>query len=98
MSWKNTNIMPHVGISTRMFVTDWLSLSIGLRDYMFSDKFEPRDRDNHVFVNADKSTTIRPMTLQEAKDNPDKRFTYNVMVCGSIAIYLPFSFQYKTPR
>ena len=41
--FSNRNICPSLAISTRMFVTDWLALSIGLRDYMFSDKFENRN-------------------------------------------------------
>jgi outer membrane beta-barrel protein len=79
------DIMPHLGISTRMFVTDWLALSIGLRDYMFEDKFEKRDRPPG-------------QTAAQAKANGVSEFTQNLMVFVSAGLYLPTSFQYKTPR
>jgi len=88
-TWTNFDIMPTVGLSTRMFVTDWLALSIGLRDYIFNDKFEPLNR--HEYQN-------REMTLQEAKANATPAWTNNIMVFGSIGFYLPPSFQYRTPR
>jgi outer membrane beta-barrel protein len=84
-AFSNLDIMPHLGISTRMFVTDWLALSIGLRDYMFEDKFEKRDRPPG-------------QTAAQAKANGVSEFTQNLMVFVSAGLYLPTSFQYKTPR
>jgi outer membrane beta-barrel protein len=83
--FSNFLIMPHLGISTRMFLTDWLALSIGIRDYIFDDKFEKRDRP------AGQSAAV-------AKQNGQYALTQNIMVFGSIGFYLPPSFQYKTPR
>ena len=83
--FNNTNIMPHLGISTRMFVANWLALSIGIRDYIFDDKFENRGRP------AGQSAAV-------AKQNGQSALTENIMVFGSIGFYLPPSFQYKTPR
>jgi outer membrane beta-barrel protein len=83
--FSNVDIMPQLAISTRMFVTDWLALSIGLRDYMFEDKFERRDRPSG-------------QTAAQAKSNGVSEFTQNVMVFVSAGLYLPTSFQYKTPR
>jgi len=94
-TWTNFDIMPHVGISTRMFVTDWLALSIGLRDYMFLDKFEPLNRHEYQ---PDKNSPPRDMTLDEAKSNASSSFTQNIMVLVSAGFYLPPSFSYKTPR
>lgn len=83
--FNNLNIMPHFGISTRMFVANWLALSIGIRDYIFDDKFENRGRP------AGQSAAV-------AKQNGSSALTENIMVFGSIGFYLPPSFQYKTPR
>jgi outer membrane beta-barrel protein len=82
--WRNLDIMPQVGISTRMFVTDWLSLSIGLRDYIFSDKFESLNRGNEK--------------VQQAQAAETHAITNNIMVFVSAGLYLPTSFSYKTPR
>jgi hypothetical protein len=68
-----------------MFVTDWLALSIGLRDYIFLDKFESLNR--QAGENA-----------ATAKKNGQDSLTQNVMVFVSAGFYLPTSFQYKTPR
>jgi len=84
-AFGNLDIMPHFGISTRMFVTDWLALSIGLRDYIFLDKFESLNRQ------AGESAAT-------AKKNGQDSLTQNVMVFVSAGFYLPTSFQYKTPR
>ena len=81
----NLDIMPHLGISTRMFLANWLSLSIGIRDYIFDDKFENLGRP------AGQSAAL-------AKQNGQFALTQNIMVFGSIGFYLPPSFQYKTPR
>jgi outer membrane beta-barrel protein len=94
-TWGNRNISPHFAISTRAFVTDWLALSIGLRDYIFLDKFEPLNR--HDYNPPDGSAT-RAMTLQEAKTNATSSLTQNIMVFVSAGFYLPPSFQYKKPR
>ena len=96
--WGNMNICPHIAISTRMFVTDWLALSIGLRDYIFLDKFEPLNRHNYVPAGSAAGTPGGTMTLQEAKANASSSLTQNVMVFGSVGFFLPPSFSYKTPR
>jgi outer membrane beta-barrel protein len=90
--FSNTLIMPHLGISTRMFVTNWLALSIGIRDYIFDDKFEKRDRP----ARTDAQTVAQ--AAADAKKNGESALTQNIMVFGSIGFYLPTSFQYKTPR
>ncbi len=83
--FSNTDICPSLAISTRMFVTDWLALSIGLRDYMFIDKFENKNRPEG-------------QNAADAKANGVSEFTQNVMVFVSAGLYLPTSFSYKTPR
>jgi outer membrane beta-barrel protein len=91
-TWGNMDICPHFGISTRAFVTDWLALSIGLRDYIFLDKFEPLNR--HRIGPLDPGQT----ELQQAKANSTSSLTQNVMVFVSAGFFLPPSFSYKTPR
>jgi outer membrane beta-barrel protein len=83
--FSNLDIMPHLGISTRMFVANWLALSIGIRDYIFDDKFESLNRP-------------AGQSAADAKKNGQFALTENIMVFGSIGFYLPPSFQYKTPR
>ena len=84
-TFSNRNICPSLAISTRMFVTDWLALSIGLRDYIFIDRFE----------NANRPENQRAAL---AKTNGVSETTNNVMVFVSAGLYLPTSFSYKTPR
>jgi hypothetical protein len=90
-------IAPHLGIATRMFVTDWLALSVGLRDYGFLDKFEPLNRHSYT-PDPNDPNSKRAMTPDEAKRFATSSFTQNLMFFASIAFYLPPSFQYKTAR
>jgi outer membrane beta-barrel protein len=97
-------ICPMVGISSRMFITDWLSVSMGLRDYIFLDKFEPLSRHGYPVREGEPTydpgnpNKTRAMTLDEAKANTSSSLVQNMMVFVSIGFYLPPSFQYKTPR
>ncbi|MGC9982517.1 MAG: outer membrane beta-barrel domain-containing protein [Polyangia bacterium] len=95
-AWGNLDICPHFAISTRMFVTDWFALSIGLRDYIFLDKFEPLNRASLVPTQAE--INAKTPEVQIAKEHATSSLTQNVMVFGSIGFFLPPSFQYKTPR
>ena len=40
-AFKNTALTPNVGIGSRFFLTDWLTVNFALRDYIIPDKFEP---------------------------------------------------------
>ena len=40
-AFKNTALTPNVGIGSRFFLTDWLTVNFALRDYIITDKFEP---------------------------------------------------------
>jgi outer membrane beta-barrel protein len=92
--FNNQNICPHIGIATRMFVNDWLSLSIGLRDYGFLDKFEPAAR----FNPGNPLGLQDPNNAAEVKSHATSAFTQNIMMFVSVGFFLPPSFQYKTPR
>jgi outer membrane beta-barrel protein len=45
-SATNYDVLWHVDIGTRLFLTKWLAIHAYLKDYMFVDKFEPPSRMN----------------------------------------------------
>jgi len=81
-------IMPNLGAQMRFFLAKWLTVNVGVRDYMFIDKFEPVDRvEGGMNASAD-----------EAKENADGRFVNNVMFQIGLSFWLPTSFEYTTFR
>jgi outer membrane beta-barrel protein len=87
-AFTNQNITPHVGLGARLFVLDWLTLSVSFRDYMYKDIFEPQNR----------STLADPLNVALVKQNGDSQFVQNIMMLVSLGFYIPPSFTYKTPR
>lgn len=85
--FTNLLIMPNVGASMRFFLAKWLTVNLGIRDYIFYDKFEPTDR----------SPTMNA-TAEQAKDNADGALINNVMFQIGISFWLPTSFEYTTFR
>jgi len=85
--FTNILIEPNVGASMRFFVAKWLTVNLGIRDYMFIDKFEPTDR----------SPTMNT-TASEAKDNADSAFINNIMFQIGVSFWLPTTFEYTTFR
>ncbi len=85
--FTNFLIMPNAGAGMRFFVTKWLTVNAGIRDYMFIDHFEPPGRE--VGMND---------TAQEAKDHSDSSFINNVMFQIGVSFWLPTSFEYTTFR
>lgn len=85
--FTNILIQPNVGARMRFFVAKWLTVNLGIRDYMFIDKFEPTDR----------SPTMNA-TAAEAKDNATSAFINNIMFQIGLAFWLPTSFEYTTFR
>ena len=80
-------IMPNVGASMRFFLSKWLTVNVGIRDYVFLDKFEPTDRSPTMNATAD-----------EAKSNADTALINNVMFQIGVSFWLPTSFEYTTFR
>ena len=81
-------IMPNVGANMRFFIAKWLTVNVGVRDYMFIDKFEPTMRvEGGVNDSAD-----------EAKENASSSFINNVMFQIGLSFWLPTSFEYTTFR
>jgi outer membrane beta-barrel protein len=83
-SFKNFLITPNVGASMRFFVTKWLTVNAGIRDYIFVDQFEAVGR-----------TEIR---ADDAKENADSSLINNVVFQAGIAFWFPMSFDYTTFR
>jgi outer membrane beta-barrel protein len=85
--FTNLLIQPNLGASMRFFLAKWLTINLGVRDYMFIDKFEPTNRT--VTMNA---------TASDAKENADSAFINNVMFQVGLSFWLPTSFEYTTFR
>lgn len=85
--FTNILIQPNLGASMRFFIAKWLTVNLGVRDYMMIDKFEPTDR----------SPTMNA-TAAEAKENADSAFINNIMFQVGVSFWLPTTFEYTTFR
>jgi outer membrane beta-barrel protein len=85
--FTNILISPNVGASMRFFLFKWLTINLGVRDYMFIDKYEPLTR--NAMENA---------TADEAKENADSSFINNIMFQVGASFWIPPSFEYTTFR
>jgi outer membrane beta-barrel protein len=85
--FTNLLIQPNLGASMRFFLAKWLTINLGIRDYLFIDKFEPTNR--AIGMND---------TAAEAKDNADSSFINNIMFQIGVSFWLPTSFEYTTFR
>lgn len=85
--FTNFLIQPNVGVGMRFFLSKWLTINAGVRDYIFIDKFEPTNRE--VGMND---------TAELAKSNADSSIINNVMFQIGVSFWLPTSFEYTTFR
>jgi outer membrane beta-barrel protein len=85
--FANQNIAPHVGVGARLFVLDWMTLSVTFRDYMYLDKFEAANR-----------APGESAEVAKASADAQSQFVQNIMMFVSLGFYVPPSFSYKTPR
>lgn len=83
--FTNFLITPNIGATMRFFITKWLTINVGVRDYLFVDQFEAVDR-------------TPQQTVEQAKENASSAFVNNVMFQAGIAIWYPFTFKYTTFR
>ncbi len=90
-SFTNNDITGHVGVGVRLFVLDWLTLSLTFRDYMYKDVFEYKNRN-------DLSNPEDAAAVKQASQNSQSQFVQNIMMFFSIGLYIPPSFTYRTPR
>ncbi len=82
--FKNFLITPNVGASMRFFLTKFLTVHVGLRDYIFVDKFEATNRTE--------------ISGSAAKMNADSSLVNNVILQLGVSFWLPTSFEYTTFR
>jgi outer membrane beta-barrel protein len=85
--FTNLLIQPNIGVNMRFFLAKWLTINLGIRDYLFIDKFEPTNRS--LMSNA---------TAAEAQANADSAFVNNIMFQIGLSFWLPTSFDYTTFR
>jgi len=85
--FTNFLIQPNIGVNMRFFLAKWLTINLGIRDYMFIDKFEPTNR----------SETMNA-TASEAQANADSSFINNIMFQIGVSFWVPTSFEYTTFR
>jgi len=84
--FKNFLITPNVGAAMRFFITKFITVHVGLRDYIFVDKFE---------------NTNRPSTQvsgSAAKADAQSALVNNVIFQLGVSFWLPTSFEYTTFR
>jgi outer membrane beta-barrel protein len=84
-TFKTLAISPNLGVGTHLFVSNWLTFNVALKDYVFNDKFEPTNRDP-------------AWNIDRVKSEASSQFVHNIMLYAGIGLYLPTSFQYRTPR
>jgi len=85
--FTNILIQPNVGAAMRFFIAKWLTVNVGIRDYLFIDKFEPTNR-----------SPMENATASDAKDNADSAFINNIMFQIGLSFWIPTSFEYTTFR
>jgi len=86
-AFTNLLITPNVGASMRFFLFQWLTVNVGIRDYIFVDKFEPVGRNDVMYT-----------TPEQAKANADSALINNVMFQVGVSFWIPPTFEYTTFR
>lgn len=86
-AFTNLLITPNIGASMRFFLFQWLTVNVGIRDYIFVDKFEPVGRTDEMYT-----------TPESAKANADSALINNVMFQIGVSFWIPPTFEYTTFR
>jgi outer membrane beta-barrel protein len=84
-TFKNNRIAPSLGLGTHLFLSNWLTFNVSIKDYVFNDLFEPTDRKPNEDITA-------------VKGRAQGQFVHNIMLSAGLGLYLPTSFTYRTPR
>ncbi len=84
-TFKNNRIAPNLGIGTHLFLSNWLTFNVAVKDYVFNDLFEPTNRMPNENIDA-------------VKSRAQGQFVHNIMLYAGLGLYLPTSFTYRTPR
>jgi outer membrane beta-barrel protein len=82
--FTNFLITPNVGVSMRFFLTKFMTVNVGIRDYVFVDQFEAVDRTE--------------ISGEAAKANADTAIINNVIFQAGISFWIPPTFEYTTFR
>lgn len=90
-AFTNDDIVGHGGLGVRLFVLDWLTLSVTFRDYVYQDAFEYQGRTSL----PDPQDTA---AVKKASQDHQSQLVQNIMMFFSIGLYVPPSFTYRTPR
>lgn len=90
--FTNHLVTPNVGASMRFFLNKWMTVHVGIRDYIFIDKFESQARGSVEMGDPPQ------ITAEDAKAAADSSLINNVMFQAGISIWLPMSFEYTTFR
>jgi outer membrane beta-barrel protein len=85
--FSNLLIQPNIGASMRFFLSRWVTVSLGIRDYVFLDHFEPKNRSEMMYPDA-----------ESAKEHADTSLINNVMFQIGVSFWVPTSFEYTTFR
>ncbi|HEY3804587.1 MAG TPA: outer membrane beta-barrel domain-containing protein [Kofleriaceae bacterium] len=85
--FTNFLIEPNIGVDMRFFLTKWLTVQLGIRDYIFLDKFEPTDR-------SEMHDPLGSMAESDATSS----LINNIMFQIGVSFWLPTSFEYTTFR
>jgi outer membrane beta-barrel protein len=88
-SWTNLLITPNVGFTLRVFLTDWMTLNLGFKDYVFIDKYEAVDR------GAD---PVCANSVSCSQDHANGKLINHVMFSAGLSFWFPTSFRYTTFR
>lgn len=83
--WTNFLITPNVGVTFRVFLSQWLTLDLAVKDYIFIDQFE----------NVNRTAT---MSLDDAKANATSQLINNIMFTAGVSFWIPPVFHYTTFR
>jgi outer membrane beta-barrel protein len=84
LPFENFLITPNVGVAMRFFITRFLTVHLGVRDYIFLDKYEAANR-----MERDPDA---------AKAAADSALVNNVLFQAGISFWYPTSFRYTTFR
>ncbi|RMH42824.1 MAG: outer membrane beta-barrel domain-containing protein [Deltaproteobacteria bacterium] len=85
LPFDNFLITPNVGMAMRFFITKFITVHVGIRDYVFLDKFESTDR-------------TAPSPPDQARNEADSSLVNNVMFQAGVSFWFPTSFEYTTFR
>jgi outer membrane beta-barrel protein len=82
--FTNFLITPNVGAAMRFFLTKFLTVHVGVRDYLFVDKFEAVGRTE--------------VSGEAARENASSAIINNVVFQAGVSFWFPTSFEYTTFR